>query len=169
MPVPTRAAAIANRFVSGKPVNGSRPLVGGRVPDGGGLTKVMPCTVGDTDGFAVTVAETVDVAELVGEGLAGHALPPGLFPAKLLTTAVGDGLARGLSGIGGSPAGKPGLAVTVTTIVSDTWVACAWAFAPNATAAAPAATTLITNVTTGASTLAVCCIAWHGGMISVRC
>ena len=156
---------------------------------------MMPCTVGDTEGLtnvvvefvdvaeaevlAVVVAELVDVAvtdglpvvvdELVGEGLAGQALPPTLFSAKSLALPVGDALARGLSGIGGSPVGRPGLAVTVTTIVSDTWVPCACAFAPSETTAAPAATTLITNVTTGASTLAVCCIARRGGMISVRC
>lgn len=129
--------------------------------------------------LAVAVAELVDVAvaeglvvvvkELVGEGLAGHALPPGLFPAKSLTAAVGDGLTRGLSGIGGSAAGKPGLAVTVITIVSDTCVPCAWALAPSETVAAPAATALSTNVTTEARTQAVCCIALRGGMISVRC
>lgn len=110
-------------------MNGSRPF-GGRETDGGGLTKVMPSTVGDTegltdvvggfvdvpvaellavvvaelvdvavtdalavtDGLAVSVGELVDVvvteglvvvvAELVGEGLAGHALPPGLLSAK---------------------------------------------------------------------------------------
>jgi hypothetical protein len=79
----------------------------------------MPNTVGDTDGKAVVVAEVVDVAltdelavadalvVVVGElvdvaltdGLAGHALPPGLFAVKSRIT-VGDGLTRGLSGIG---------------------------------------------------------------------
>jgi hypothetical protein len=153
-------------------VNGSRPFVGERVVDGGGLTKVTPSTVGDTEGLAVAVAVTeglVVVGEPVGEGLAGHALPPGLFAAKSLTAGVGDGLTRGLSGIGGSPAGKPGLAVTVITIVSDTCVPCACAFAPKDTVAAPAATALSTNVTTEARTLAVCCMARRGGMISVRC
>jgi hypothetical protein len=170
------------------------------VVDGGGLTKVTPSTVGDTEGLTVVVGEVVDAAvadglavtdglavpvvelvavavteglvvvgEPVGEGLAGHALPPGLFPAKSLTAGVGDGLTRGLSGIGGSPAGKPGLAVTVITIVSDTCVPCACAFAPKDTVAAPAATALSTNVTTEARTLAVCGMARRGGMISVRC
>jgi hypothetical protein len=132
----------------------------------------MPSTVGDTEGLAVVVAEVVDAAvaealavvvaelvdvavtdglvvavdELVGEGLARHALPPGLFPAKSLTAGVGDGLTRGFSGIGGRAAGNPGLAVTVMTIVSDTWVPCACAFAPNEMAAAPAAVALIMNV-----------------------
>jgi hypothetical protein len=153
------------------------------VVDGGVLTKVTPSTVDDTEGRAVVVAEVVDVAvaevlvvvvaELVDvavtEGLAGHALPPGLFPAKSLAAAVGDGLTRGLSGIGGSAAGNPGLAVTVITIVSDTCVPCACAFAANENVAALAATAQSTNVTTEARTLAVCCIAWRGGMISVRC
>ena len=124
--------------------------------------EVLAVTVGElvavavTDALLVIVGELVDVAvteglvvlvgETVGEGLAGHALPPGLFPSKSLTDAVGDGLTRGLSGIGGSSTGNPGLAVTVITIVSDTCVPCACALAPNESVAALAAAALIMNV-----------------------
>ena len=47
----------------GRPVNGSRPLVRGREADGGGLTKVMPWTVGDTDGLPVAVGGVDAVGE----------------------------------------------------------------------------------------------------------
>ena len=113
-PVPTSAAAIANKFVSGSPVNGSRPFVGGRVADGGGLTKVMPSTVGDTEGvvvgvpmavvltetLAVTVDVTVDVAVAVAltdmlvdaVDVLEVALAVGLTDAVAVGDAVDDGL-----------------------------------------------------------------------------
>jgi hypothetical protein len=89
-------------------VNGSLPFAGGDAADGGGLTKVMPSTVGETEGRAVAVEE------LVGERLAGQALLPGLISANPWNVVVGDGLTLGLSGIGGNAGATPGLVVTVT-------------------------------------------------------
>lgn len=174
-PAPTRADAIANKFVSGRPVNGSLPLVGGLAPDGGGLTKVTPNTVGDTDGLPLVVREFVDVGPLetlvvpvgvlVAVALADTLLVPvGVLVAVALTVelTVGDGLAvhrlllglavendwdLGLSGIGSTAGALPGLAVIVTTILSDTWVPCARASAPSDSVAAPAVAVLSTNVT----------------------
>src|ERR1019366_6916004 len=164
-PAPTSADAIPNNCVSGRPVNGSLPFVGGDGADGGGLTNVTPNTVGVTEGLAVAVDPVVDdglavavvvvVAEglavvvgvLVGVGLAGHALLLGLTSAKPWNVLVGDGVTRSLSGIGGGGAGAtPGLAVTVTTMVSDTLVPCACASAPNESVAAPAVAALTMRV-----------------------
>jgi hypothetical protein len=135
------------------------------VPDGGGLTKVIPSTVGDTEvlgrvvceladvalpktlgvtvgvlvGVAPTVGLTVTVGETVGEGLAVHRL--------LLGLTVVNAWGLGLSGTGSGAGAVPGLAVTVTTMLSDTWGPCARASAPSDSVAAPALAALSTNVT----------------------
>lgn len=75
-------------------MKGSLRFVGGTTADGGGLTNVTPSTVGETEGL------TVAVAELVPEGLAGHALSLGLASAKPWNVLAGVGVTRGLSGIG---------------------------------------------------------------------
>lgn len=122
-------------------MNGSRPFVGGRTTDGGGLTKVTPSTVGETDGLAV------GVREFVGCGLAGHALLLEVASAKPWNEVVGDALTRGRSGIGGGGVGAtPGFAVTVTTILSETGMPCARASAPTASIAAPAVAALSMRV-----------------------
>jgi hypothetical protein len=157
--VPTSADAIAKRFVSGRPVNGSLPRVGGFVPDGGGLTKVTPNTVGDTEGRALVVCEIVDVAvpetlAVTAGVLVDVALTVGLTVAEgrgvhrlLLGRTVVNVWGLGLSGIGGTAGALPGLAVTVITMLSDTWGPCARASAPSDSVAAPALTALSTNVT----------------------
>jgi hypothetical protein len=122
-------------------VNGSRLFDGGRAVDAGGFTKVMPCTVGETEGLAVVVGGTV------GEGLAGHALLLGLTSAKPWNVLVGEGLTRGLSGIGRGAAATPGLAVTVITMVSDTCGPAAHASVPNASVAALAVNTSVMSGT----------------------
>jgi hypothetical protein len=152
------------------------------VPDGGGLTKVIPSTVGETEGKAVVVAEAVaevlavvvpelvdvavtedvavtdglavtedvavtdGLAVAVGDGLAGHAGPPRLLSTNSLTAAVGDALTRGLRGIGAWVGEALAVTWTVTTMLSDTCVPCACAFAAHDNVAAPAAATLIMNV-----------------------
>jgi hypothetical protein len=113
--VPTSAAAIAINCVSGSPVNGSLPFVGGDTPDGGGLTKVTPSTDGVTEGLALGA-----FVAFVGEGLAGQALLLGLACANPRKPVVGDAVTRGRSGIGGGAVATPGLVVTVTTMLSET-------------------------------------------------
>lgn len=153
---------MAINCVSGSPVNGSFPFVGGDPADGGGLTKVTPSTVGVTEGLAS------GVDEVVGEVLAGQLL--GVASGKVRNAFVGDALARGSSGIGGAGAGlTPGLAVIVTTMVSDTWVPCAQAAVPNLIVAAPAVAVLIMNAVIKASTLEVCCTPARRGTYSARC
>lgn len=122
-------------------MNGSLPFVGGRVADGGGLTNVTPSTDG------VTVRLAVGVREVVGLGVAGHALLLGLTSAKPWNVLVGDGLTRGFNGIGGCAAGATlGRTVIVTTMLSDTCVPCARASAPDVSAAAAVATPLSNSV-----------------------
>jgi hypothetical protein len=128
---------MAHNCESGRPVNGSLPFDGGEVPDGGGLTKVTPCTVGVTDGLAV------GVSELVGVALAGHTLLPAVGWVNPWKAGAGDAVTRGRSGIGGGGAGATsGLSVIVTTIVSDTAVPCARASVPNVNVVAVAAAAL---------------------------
>jgi hypothetical protein len=98
----------------------------------------MPCTDGVTDGLAV------GVRELVGVRLAGHALLLGVTSAKPWNVLVGNGVTSGRSGIGRGAGATAGLAVMVTTILSDT---CACASAPNERVAAPAAAAHSMNVT----------------------
>ena len=164
--------------MSGRPVNGSLPLDGGFTPDGGGLTKVTPNTVGVTEGLvpvvservgvavaetlAVTVGVLVDVAEAetlavtvgvlvdvavaetLGDALGVHILLLGLTVVN--AWAVGLSLALGLSGTGSGAEALPGLAVTVITMLSDTWRPCARASAPSDSVAAPALAALSKNV-----------------------
>jgi hypothetical protein len=109
--------------------------------DGGGLTNVTPSTDGVTEGLAV------GVPELVGCVLAGHALLLGLTCAKPWNAVVGDAVTRGRRGIQGGAGVTPGFAVTVTTMLSDTWMPCACASEPTENVAAPAVATLSMNVT----------------------
>ena len=90
-PAPTSADAIANNWVSGTPVNGSRPFVGGSGADAGGLSNVTPSTVGVIDGRVVPPP-------------AGHALSVGVVVGNPVlavsgTTkrldSVGIGLGKG--------------------------------------------------------------------------
>ncbi len=131
-------------------MNGSRPFVGGRAADGGGLTNVTPSTVGDTErlgaitvavlvGVAVTVGLTVAVGETVGDGLGVHMLFVGL--------TVVNTWGLGLSGIKSGAGALPGLAVTVITMLSETWEPCARASVPSDSVAPPALAALSMNVT----------------------
>lgn len=122
-------------------MKGSFPFVCGGAADGGGLTNVTPNTVGVTEGLILPVCELVDVV------LAGHTLLLGLTSAKPRNVLVGDGVARGLSGIGSGDGATPGLAVTVTTMLSDTWGPCARAFVANVSVAAAAVAALSISVT----------------------
>jgi hypothetical protein len=122
-------------------VKGSFPFVRGGAADGGGLPNATPSTVGVIEGLILPVCE------LVGVVLAGHALLLGLTSAKPRNMLVGDVVDRGLSGIGGGAGATPGLAVTVTTMLSDSWVPCACASAPSKSVATPTVAALSMNVT----------------------
>jgi hypothetical protein len=135
------ADAMAHNCERGKPVNGSLPFGGDEPLDGGGLTKVTPCTVGVTDGL------TVVVGGLVGLALAGHALLLAVDWLNPWKAGVADAVTRSRSGIGGGGVdATPGLSVMVTTMVSETAVPCARASAPNVNVAAVAAAALSTSV-----------------------
>ena len=121
-------------------MKGSLLFIGGPTADGGGFTNVTPSTDGEADGLAIAVGE------LVGEGLAGHALLFGPAWVKPWKAVVGDGLTLGLSGIGGGGV-TAGLAVTVITILSNTRGPSARASVPNVSVAAVAVAALSTSVT----------------------
>jgi len=92
-PAPTRAAASKHNCVRGRPVNGNGPLLGG-VTVGGGLSKVTPRTVGETDGSGLPPAGGDVVVPPAGGDVvlppAGGLVVPLAGHALLLGVVVGN-------------------------------------------------------------------------------